>query len=694
MNNYASWYLNGVTNRAEYGADKNTNDNITTFSGPIQKLFPQAIQEEQRIESIMAASEQTTFSDTEGTTTGSSAPQVTDVQNHNQIVVCSDKSILGMFGQVTPHACYSGGGSAAQDVYRLKDWDDGSLSGFNTFFNWLGTDIWNKRYPPLPWQFDSEVMYHKAYNEWRGKTCAILPVIGLQCIDNPGVSNEWSDLFPYVPLASTADKNAKMPIYTVTIQAPQSPLVSHSYVVVQEPVHFYPHTQEVKDLSASLNETYIPKEGTNDSIPSDSTENNSKCRTVNVRSNPGDDLFPVIQPADIRITASWHVQGEVPCQVHFIKINPITGVPEEWSSCTAEVYIGIHTDPVKVPFANDIWKTTVAGSESTFRRIYPKVETGAPVSCIADIPSVTNAVYTPVEGTSKIGVEGPLGSPDKTNMDPENAKIYFPHFGSVLDYFLKGIQTALRPKDFADPNPISGRYCTNNIKCGELPELPKASGSCNVSGISPRIGSIPQSLKDIISAAAETYKTPPNLILAEMYGEGLFNPGRYDWTDENVKNWATCEKIPDCNETGDDNFMGFNGNDFQNIVPYIKGDIQKLDPNRIQFSQCNLLDTIYAASWNLHNSADGGGPMAGMTCYGINLQSTVPTSCDWPHNEQYESAIKVYESGYTDICMTAPGGCAAGGMAAACPSGDTCEQLGGSGNTSHNACVWEVAHGR
>ena len=62
-----------------------------------------------------------------------------------------------------------------------------------------------------------------------------------------------------------------------------------------------------------------------------------------------------------------------------------------------------------------------------------------------------------------------------------------------------------------------------------------------------------------------------------MYGEGLFNPGRLDWTDENVKNWATCTPVPGCSTSGDDNFMGFNGDDWANIVSMspIEDDLKK-----------------------------------------------------------------------------------------------------------------------
>ena len=46
------------------------------------------------------------------------------------------------------------------------------------------------------------------------------------------------------------------------------------------------------------------------------------------------------------------------------------------------------------------------------------------------------------------------------------------------------------------------------------------------------------------------------------------------------------------------------------------------------------------------------------------------------------------------MCMTIENGCAIGGIAAACPAGDTCETINNRySSPSHNACVWDVAHG-
>ena len=241
-------------------------------------------------------------------------------------------------------------------------------------------------------------------------------------------------------------------------------------------------------------------------------------------------------------------------------------------------------------------------------------------------------------------------------------------------------------------NNIFIQYC-NNIKCGELPKgLPKASGSCNL-GSSGII--IPQSLKDIVNAAAQTYKTPPNLILGIMFGEGLFEDGRFNWTDQNVKNWATCQKIPNCKESGDDNFMGFNGDDWVTVSKGIGDDLKKLDPTRKEPSPCNLLDAVYGVAWNLHNEADGGGGQP-PTCFNIPLKANIPTSCSW-NDSQYASAIKASENGYDQGCFTREGSClTGGGNDALCDKGvDACETKDNRfDNPSHFACVWDVGHGQ
>lgn len=715
VNEYASWYLSGVTDKAEYG--KTNPDKVADFSGPAKKLLPSIIQDSLRIKTIETASKRVNFKDED------SGKTTSDTENHNQIVVCG-KSNLGIIGDLfnigslTPAECYKGDGSKAKtlgkEVLRLKDWE-GNLSFWNSFIDRivgllvkLLPDVpeniirksvlrhWKSRKPPLPWENDpfenrpmTALEYRKYYNEWRGKTCVIIPLLNqLICFDNILVPNKYADLFSYVPLASTADKVGREKINDVQFQTGEgTELTDTSYKEPLSPGLYFAHTQEVKDISESLNKTYTPSNFKGTSLPTTEVNDPASCRVVDVRSNEGDDLFPGIEknnPADTIIPDVTYTITQVPCKKEITReYDPDQGWSEKVNiDCQAEINIVVKMI-TKVPWADEIWKQTVAESGSTFRKIFPKVEEGAPVSCVADIPAATSVNYQPVKG-NLTQVKNPGDSPASS---PE---LYFPHLGSVYEYFLKGIQTALRPKGYGEP--ISNGTNCSNLACGELPNLPKATGSCKLGGISPRVGNLPQSLKDIIEAASETYKTPPGLILGVMYGEGLFNPGRFDWTDENVKNWATCQKVPGCSETGADHFMGFFSSNWQEVKNKIAPDLKKLDPNRPEPNQCNLLDAIYGVAWNLHDSADGGMPF---TCFGIDLNAPVPSSCSWNDN-QYESAIKVHESGYTDMCMTREGGCAIGGIAAACPTGgDTCETISNRyANPSHNACVWDVAHGK
>ncbi len=667
VNQYASWYLSGVNDKTE---NKDATDNqIVNYSGPVKKLLPSMIQDAQRIKTIVSATNKTTYYDED------LKKEVTEAENHDQIVV---------------------------DKLRLSSWNDGSLSLINTFFNWLGRDIWNKKYPPLPWQFKTQILYDKAFYEWTGKNCAILPFFGLKCLDTP-VSNKWSNLWHYVPLANTSDKRGAN--YLLTDDGPSYD--PSEGTAIENAFHedytnaplFFAHTQEVMDLSQLLNKTYTPADYKNVPLPK-STEENT-CSAVEVRTNKGDDLFPGDTP-EITVTGVQYKITEAKCEekepVFECRNRGGDRICKTWPGdlkCNAEVGI-ILALGTKTPFAKEIFDSTVADSGSTFRKIYPKVDVGAPVSCIADIPTTTGVIYDPTKSQSPQGGEQTF----KVKRYPEDggneetAQLTFPHIGSIYEYFLNGIQTALRPQGFGE-QPISGQTCTN-ISCGELPKtLPKPSGDCKLGSVSAKVGVVPDALKQIVSAAAETYKVPPDLILGIMYGEGIFNPGRFQWSNQNVKNWSTCQKVPNCRESGDDNFMGFNGNDWATVSKGIAADLKKLDPTRKEPNVCNLLDAVYGVAWNLHDSADGavGGQMP-ISCFGIGLHSTVPNSCTW-NDSQYESAIKIQESGYTNACLTKEGSCASGGgLDATCESGDNCEtKTNRYANSSHNACVWDVGHG-
>jgi hypothetical protein len=754
VNEYVSWYLNGVNTRAEYGEP--TNNQIVNFSGPLQKLLPGAIAEAQRATIIDSFDKKvTTTSEVDG-----SAGE--DARNHNQTVVCADKAfqlpswlswlpIIGKvgFGESTAVPCYGGAKKYKLSSWResntlteyikdtLKDYvskyleRSGNLAA--QLVNKAFIDRWDKKMPPLPWSdknkepFKTSEAYQKAYNEWRGDLCALIPNIfggkeTLVCVGIPGVTNnEYADLFPYVPLAETPDKEGAEKIDAVQIlPGGGTAITGEKYAQKLAPPLYFAHTEEVKQLSEILNKTYIPKGVTSVALP-ETTEKN-ECSVVNVRANPGDNLFPG-DSSELQVLGVKYTIYEAPCHEVWPKTEREVCDPRchketddnHTLECPADVTIKIKTSTL-TPNADEIFSTTVADSASTFRKIYPKVEEGAPVSCIADMPTVTNVTYDAFK--KPLVSEQPNGGvlSFKVKNIPEDGgnvmpQLTFPHLGSVYEYFLKGIQTALRPQGFGAPTPISADTCVSTppIVCGELPEnLPN---SCGLGSISPRVGDIPDSLKKIVEAAASTYNTPPNLILGVMFGEGMFNQPpyqKYEWTEENVKNWATCEKMPNCSSGG--GAINFGGN-WTPIARAIAKDLKKLDPTRKDPDMCNLLDLVYGVSWTLHQSADGSPAFknpstgTGYTCLGhtLNTGVDIPSSCDW-NDSQYESAIRIWEFGtgwgatslgfYT--CATKDNSCATGGGAAAqCPtdtaiSPDTCRT---SGNNSHNLCLWEVGHG-
>ncbi|MDO8341442.1 MAG: hypothetical protein Q7T59_05725, partial [Candidatus Woesebacteria bacterium] len=357
VNEYVSWYLNGVTDRAEYGDIKSTDSaTFVNYSGPLKKLLPSVIQDAQRVSIVDSG--------------------IAKTQNNDQIVVCAREfgvpfvgDLFGI-GPTTPIKCYEGDGSEAQgDVYKLSTWD-GKLSlpldliqkvtnfflDLNFLIPGLTKDViktsllnhWTSRKPPLPWDNDpfeknrkmTNIEYRKYYNEWRGKTCVIVPVVNmLICLDNIFIPNKYAQLFEYVPLSAMTDKKGEELVNSIEYKA-TSGTIDVSEVIsgkeeqkqkdpsttIPAPL-FFAHTQESKDLIGLLNKVFTPMDCKNNngnlscsplasiSVPS-STEN-TVCSTVNVRTNPGDKLFPN-GPSQLKIPGVTYQITSVPCEVKVI----------------------------------------------------------------------------------------------------------------------------------------------------------------------------------------------------------------------------------------------------------------------------------------------------------------------------------------------------------------------------------------
>jgi hypothetical protein len=703
VNEYVSWYLSGVNTRAEYGEP--TNSQIVNFSGPVQKLLPSAIAEAQRVKVITDVNKMvSTTSEVNGSTN-------TDAQNHNQIAVCASGAVrllprwitdfLGTptFGADKAVECYPKAKSKAQGtVYRLMDWR--GKSNIQSIINSVGGYLtklfpgnliaqimgsagirWEERRPPLPWAdqnnkpFATNQDYQKAYNEWRGQLCAFLPNIfgggkTLVCLGAwPIISNPYADLFPFVPLAETPDKEGAEKIDNVILTPDGgTKIAGQKFGPILTPPLYFAHTEEVKQLSETLNKTYIPKGVT--SVPLPKTTEKNVCSVVNVRANPGDNLFPG-DTSELQVQAVEYVIVEATC--HEVWTRSACGENEfgrteycdhHTLECPANITITIKTSTL-TPNADKIFSTTVADSTSTFRKIYPKVEPGAPVSCIADIPTVTNVTYDPRKGLTP-GSQSPNGGSlsfsvknfpeDGGNVTPQ---LTFPHIGSIYDYFLKGIQTALRPKGYGDPTPMSADSCidTPPVACGDWEsKLVESGGACGV--CNTNLGPLAQK---ILASAGAAFGVPAANIYAAMKHEGI------DWaafqgnlTDENVRKWSNSteckgEPMPSCNNNSESTQPPFG---FLKAWFY-KGSgtsavwtaVQKIDPSRNttqKVSRCNFLDAAYAAAKTLKQGSSM--TVSGTSCGSYSFDSTQPGSCSaWTDAKVAQSQVA-----YSGQCANNP----------------------------------------
>jgi len=683
VNGYVSWYLNGVNNRAEYPflnpTEATDASKLVNFSGPLNKLLPQDVQVSIRINTINQAK----------------------VTRHDQIVACTFP-ILGI-----PVPCYDNRLlSYVLNKERLTSWN-GNISSLPTL-----PTTWNDRIPPQRKDFSDYTAYYKALREWRGQSCGefTIPIIGtkiLLCYDNPLRPNYWASLFPYIPLSSTEDLEGNIKIDPTSLVG--SAGVTNVTFSNQTPATlFFSHIQESSELGSILQNTYLAK-GEAEIGPDTAVSPPSSCTTVDVRSNKGDNLFATSISGDLSYTASFTCDFNPPscntkvgnycnkllgtcvqpgsdwtCMIplgqkdcpsgYTCKLGCFCNPPTQ--TCSKNISIALSTSS-NTPKIDDVWSRLVGGPTAIVKRMFPKL--GTQIGTLKDIPGSTSITYSGAQASS--------------------GELNLPHLGGISEYFLKGIQTMLRPKGYGETisfGETTGTACTPG-SAGNIPNLPAGSGACKLTSTSIGGVTLPPTMVSILEAAAQSYHVPPGLILGVMFGESAFNnPGKYDWTEDNVKKWSMgCAAMPGCSpnsfpSTGVVPFSQSNWNGLGNAVAVV-------DPDR-EPNACNLLDAIFALAKGLNQSQNGSSAFAGKTCYGIALNAGGggSGSCSW-NSSDYETAIRVWEFGTaynsTYTCATKPGSCATGGgAAAACPVGDLCETVSGSGNTSHNACVWNVAH--
>jgi hypothetical protein len=223
----------------------------------------------------------------------------------------------------------------------------------------------------------------------------------------------------YIPFSSTEDLKGELSISKpgnagsdITIKPEDI-----SFTGAQATTLYFPHLQEGSDLADALQPTYKAKDLENGSMGDiQPPKFESGCKILEVRSNEGDKLLGGTALGTLSYKASF--------ECTFNLSSP--------SACIKQAVFASEID-VSSPKADDLWTKLVSGTSGVVRRIFPKFGFGG-LGSLIDLPAVTTAAYSSgAEETS-----------------PTNANIYIPHLGGVSEYFLKGIQTMLRPKGYGE----------------------------------------------------------------------------------------------------------------------------------------------------------------------------------------------------------------------------------------------------
>ncbi len=494
MNNYVSWYLNGVLGRAEEDFSSFDLKSLVNYSGPLKKLLPQAVATIARIHSI------------EDAKTSLVATDPRDMVRHNQIVGCP----IAEGGSIVPCYLYN-------KDYLLKFLIDAAFPDINPItraaFESVVVKLENRlaafdtKEPPLesdPKYTNNFAAYWRDYMGWLGNVCTP-QLFGSKFYICANLNTFfWSKLFSYVPFSSTEDRKGQV----VTDDNKTNPdgtkdlahtkqledgkgnggTVSDISFVPTSDNHslYFAHTEEVAQLGQLLQNTYATKSDSQNNwentisrdvaIHDPNVEGGmqkyetSGCNQTEIRTNSGDNLY-----GDVNRDGDQQISGNLKYDVTFtceFKRDPQcisncqTTKPGDQAcidsctnTCSKDIYtsLAVYT---KTPKIQEIWDRLVNGSMAVFKRFFPKTGQGSVLSEIKDIPGASQVTYASSNGEAKAGMTGKSGS---------EAQIYFPHLGSIEEYFLNGIQTALRPKGYGTSS-LAGQTVSYNPGINTSPQ--------------------------------------------------------------------------------------------------------------------------------------------------------------------------------------------------------------------------------
>ncbi len=621
VNEYVSWYLNGIPYRAEEKTDSiqnqvigemNIYDKIINLAGPLKKLLPRPIQTAER-------SNEKDRIGIEG-----------EIGRHNQIAECGTPN--------APEQCYTDS-NQYQRITNLVQ------AGPNT-----------RGFPYLPFSSTEDRL---------GLATSGLRFGAPSCADgNPNAD----DIESGITCIDYESENTSKELY-------------------------FAHVDESNELGRMLQNTYkpfsvndagtAPKEGLAELIDT------PYCELIEARTNPGDKLYgELVRPGD---TETKPISGTLTYSANFTCDFPspdpeqvalcMTGCEDlpadaqaqceldcnnTSNTCLREVFVPFSVTVTSPGFEN-IWERFVAGSMSIVKRIFPLVGPNAPIVKLEDIPGKSGATYRSqvISGNPELLTSEALAGDPNKNRPGVTAEIYFPHLGSVYDYFLKGIQTALRP------------YGIKEEDTGQV--IPPAV--CTIENANFRS----QALLNIISQAAKWARIPVELLtmVVEKEGCGYFGSpnGICGLSDGEVEQYsAPGAQYPRNCVQGISRASGpmqiINGifNNWSTAVNQGTGDTRT--PNN-----CNIKDSIFAAAWIL----SAGYPPNLLTPQpGYNVVNS-PEPGSWTMTDM-QRAISKWVNGYLDntsqICETRP----ALLPAAACFTESYCAQLLRHNNTIKTDC--------
>lgn len=488
LNNYVSWYLNGTVNKAEEDFSAYNPDYLVNYSGPINKLMPWDLQLNKRMETIAAAQE-----------TPSKSPDDTTAR-HDQIAGCNLLSGSILAAAMIP--CYVSDAFIGQILNNQNDLAGFigklllNLAKFKVRLTTLGQHA-----PPLPGKYTSFEEFWRDYINWHGKeVCS--PLVANKfyfCIGMQNALQVYSLPFPYTPNSTTEDRkgtigtdtNSYIPIKDSNTgelvaggplgNSKQSdPHVSEvlffpTSTGVNGPDSskhslYFAHMQEDAELAKMLQNTFVPTglptneqgySGKNDDGQGFyDTNKYQHCEIKDAKTNPGDSLHGDINRLDEHKQLEQQISGTLKFKATYnCTFSP--GSDGKYSVTCNKVYasMAIFT---RTPLAQENWEREVGGNMSVFKKIFPQVGPNSPLTQIKELPAVTNASYQSSSGDKVLAGKFESGTPGS------QAQVYIPYVGGIQEYFLNGIQTALRPQGMGSatlagaPAPGSDALCKIN----------------------------------------------------------------------------------------------------------------------------------------------------------------------------------------------------------------------------------------